>query len=163
MKAVKEWVVTIVVALVAAVFLKTFLVAPFLINGASMEPTFQTRDFVLAEKISHRFHTAYAYEDVVIVPITEDKKLIKRVVGVEGDTIEIKDGALIRNGEKVEETYIKEKMVNDMLPVTLKKEEVFVLGDNRNNSSDSRVYGAFHQDDIEGKVILELFNRIHFY
>ncbi|GAA0327414.1 hypothetical protein GCM10008967_17400 [Bacillus carboniphilus] len=93
----------------------------------------------------------------------EEVNWVKRVVGMPGDEIEVKDGQLYRNGQPVEESYIKEKMNSDFEAVTVPEDTIFVLGDNRNHSSDSRVIGPVPIENVLGKVVLRFypFNRMN--
>lgn len=150
-----------------AVCVRIYIGGTMLIDGESMEPTFQHHDVVIVDRIS--YHTGEPKRgDVVIVDDVIDpfeskpnkKKLIKRVIGLPGDTIEVKNGELIRNGKKVKENYINEKMKQDMPEVTVEKGTVFVMGDNRNNSLDSRILGAFQREKIYGRIVLELFDDV---
>lgn len=91
-----------------------------------------------------------------------DNNWIKRVVGEAGDTMEVKSGSLYKNGEKVEEPYINEPMESDFAPYTVPEGTVFVMGDNRNHSSDSREIGPVPLDHVVGKIVLRFypFNRM---
>ncbi|QST02951.1 signal peptidase I (plasmid) [Pontibacillus sp. ALD_SL1] len=159
MKELRDWVITILTALLLAFLLKMFLFQFYVVSGQSMEPSYQNRDFVAAVKWG--IHDL-EYKDVVILPIEDGTEIIKRVVGLEGDIIEIKDGSLFRNDERVEEPYIKEDMITDYGRITVPKDHVFVLGDNRNYSSDSRNFGPFPLSDVKGKVRLEVFDDFGF-
>lgn len=150
-----------------AICVRMYVGGTMLIDGESMEPTFQHHDVVIVDRIS--YHTGEPkLGDVVIVDdvvdpfdqTTKSKKLIKRVIGLPGDTLEVKNGELIRNGEKITEKYINEKMAQDMVEVTVEKGTVFVMGDNRNNSLDSRILGAFPREQIYGRIVLELFDDV---
>lgn len=148
-----------------AVIINLFILEVFVISGNSMERTVQDGDFVLSEKISYLFSEPKIGDVIIVnVDIAKEKKIIKRVVGVEGDTIEIKNGILYRNNEEVLEEYIAEKMVGNFKKITIAPNHVYVLGDNRNYSKDSRILGTFTYERIEGKVIFEIYNdflKIH--
>lgn len=137
--------------------LKLFYVSAFEIEGPSMLPTYHDGERIIAEKVSYRMHEP-EYKDVVIVRVTNKEgranaiNIIKRIVGKPGDVIEVRGGFLYRNGQKVKESYIKEKMKQDILPYVIPEDEYFVMGDNRNNSTDSRDYGSFKKKSIIGKV-----------
>ncbi|MCM8827880.1 MAG: signal peptidase I [Candidatus Omnitrophica bacterium] len=116
----------------------------------SMYPTLQIGDRLIGEKFE-KLH----YGDIVILddPIEKNSVIIKRVVGLEGDIIEIRNnGYLYRNREKVEEPYIAEKAKYVVEPVKLKKGEIFVLGDNRNNSADSSIWGPVAVESVHAKI-----------
>lgn len=154
----KEWIIPALIGCAVAIALKFFVFDVIVIDGESMEPNFHDNEVVISQKVSKN----YEIGDTIILTITEGyqnggflehKKLIKRIVGLEGDTIEVKDGILIRNGKEVKEPYINEKMEEDFDEYTVPKGKVFVMGDNRNNSSDSRIIGAIDKKDINGIVL----------
>lgn len=129
--------------------------ATAIVSGESMYPTYEDRDVVLGIKIDRN----YARQDVVIVDCSQynigAEYIIKRVVAVAGDTVAIKNGYLYINGEKQEESYISEQMYSDMEEVTVSQDCVFVMGDNRNNSIDSRIIGEINVEDVYAKVVYE--------
>ena len=114
--------------------------ATAIVSGESMCPTYQDRDVVLGDCSQYNIGAEY---------------IIKRVVAVAGDTVAIKDGYLYINGEKQEESYISEQMYSDMEEVTVSQDCVFVMGDNRNNSIDSRIIGEINVEDVYAKVVYE--------
>ncbi len=122
-----------------------------------MLPTFHEGNIVLVDKVFYK-HSEPKRNDIIVVDYQDvnlkEKFLIKRVIGISGDHIEIKDNELYLNSELLEEDYIKDVMVNveDMV-VDVPKGKVFVMGDNRNNSLDSRKLGYFDfEEDVIGKV-----------
>lgn len=124
-----------------------------------MEPTLHNEDK------SMMFKTLKPKVGDVIFVNSGDIKVIKRLIAVEGDTVEIKNNQLLINDEIVKEEYIKEKMdTGDFPRRKLQKGELFVLGDNRNNSSDSRSYGFYNEEDYIGKALFYIrgfkFNKI---
>ncbi|WP_130777129.1 signal peptidase I [Bacillus luti] len=139
------------------VLIKTFYITTFEIEGQSMYPSYHDQQRIVAEKVSYRMHEP-SYSDVVIVHLTNKQSdnhpfnIIKRVIGKPGDVIEVKNGKVYRNGKALNEPYIKDEMLDEMDPYRIPKNEYFVMGDNRNNSSDSRYYGSFSKDSIIGKV-----------
>jgi len=160
-KEIKEWAFAIIIGILLTFVIKTYVFDVVYIDGQSMEPTFQNDDVVFAEKLTQRF-SHLEKKDVVIVKANiqgEEKKIIKRVIGLPGDTIEVKNGFLYRNGKKVKESYIKEKIDSDFEKITVPKGKVFVMGDNRNNSYDSRLLGPVDLKDVKGKVFFELYNN----
>ena len=129
-----------------------------LVNGDSMNPTYQNNDFLISSKIAYKNHSPQKGDIVIVDGKSQDLDIdiIKRVVATAGDTVEIKKGQLIINDKKVEEDYIDETMNKDMHKITVKKNTVFIMGDNRNHSIDSRVFGSIPIQDIMGKVIFDL-------
>lgn len=118
----------------------------------SMLPTLEVGDRLLGEKFEK-----LNYGDIVVLedPMEKNSVIIKRVVGLGGDLIEIKnDGYLYRNREKIDEPYISEKPTYIVKPVRINQDEVFVLGDNRNNSADSSIWGPVTIDTVHAKIIL---------
>lgn len=165
MKKTFEWATAALVGLVLAMVLRVFVVEGYKISGDSMLPTFQNGDFVFAEKLTQKFSELEIGDIVILKTDTGgEQKIIKRVVGLAGDTISIKNGFLYRNGEIVTEGYIKEEIFGDYEEIVVPQGEIFVLGDNRNNSSDSRYFGTFTHDEIKGRVAVEILNDpLHFY
>jgi len=137
------------------------VVEPTIVVGESMLPNLEEGQYLLNLKMAYKWDQP-DYGDVVIVDTLDvnqnHRYLIKRVIGLPGDTIEIKDNILYRNGKAIQEDYILEPMEDNLdIQVTLGKNEVWVMGDNRNHSTDSRVIGPLdYTKDVRGKVILRL-------
>lgn len=130
---------------------------PILVNGQSMFPTYQNHDFLISSRVSYDKEKPQR-GDVVIVDGANygyEMFLIKRVVGIEGDTIEVKNNKLYVNGELQSENYIKEKMNTNYPKVKINKNQVFIMGDNRNDSIDSRYFGPVALESITGKIVLD--------
>lgn len=125
-----------------------------IVNGSSMEPNYHNGDLLILKKDECKDTIDVNRYDVVVIR-QEYNYIIKRVIGLPGETIQIQGGKIYINGEFLEEYYGKEKIEDPGLasnPVTLGEKEFFVLGDNRNDSSDSRVFGAFDFEQIVGKI-----------
>lgn len=165
-KELLSWIVPIVVAIVIAFVVRQYLIAPVTVKGESMEPTYHDNDRVMIFKPG-----SLDYDDVIVFqsPV-EDDHYIKRVIGLPGDHVEVKDEQLYVNGKKVAEPYIAdtakqyekdtgvqytEDFTMDDVTGEMKvpKDSYFVLGDNRPNSSDSRMYGFINKDAVDGKVL----------
>jgi signal peptidase I len=129
------------------------------VSGNSMYPTYENADFLLISKTK-----AIEYGDIVAIYSDQlSKYLCKRVVGTEGDRIVIDNTGFYRNGELVDEPYIVEDWLehSDWVNTTVPENEVFVMGDNRNNSADSRYLGTMSVSDIYGVSILNLTKTLH--
>ncbi len=152
----------VVAALLAALLIKTFLLQAFYIPSDSMNPTLVQRDRVLVNKLSYDFHDVHRGDIVVFKrPPGEDdpdiKDLIKRVIGLPGDTIEGRDGQIVIDGRVLKETYTANgSPMNDFPPRTVAKGHYFVMGDNRGNSKDSRVFGPIAKSLIVGRAFVRV-------
>lgn len=152
------------IAFIIVVPLRVFIAAPFIVQGASMLPTFESGEYLIVDKFSYHFQEP-ARGDVIIFrhPDSPITFLIKRIVGLPGETIEV-DGSLIRvintdnpQGFIISEPYIANPSITSAPDsVTLAADEYFVLGDNRGASSDSRVFGALQETFIIGRAFLRL-------
>lgn len=164
LKTIIEFAKTIIIALVIALIITTFI-KPTLVKGYSMYPTIEPYNYLIVNKIPY-ITGEPSHGDIVVFKAHiytdngEEKDLIKRVIGVEGDVIEIKDDIVYRNGEALTEDYIYGGVTpGDMQPVTVDEGYIFVMGDNRPNSLDSRdpSIGEIAVADILGRVDLRLF------
>lgn len=152
-----ETTVMIALAFVLAQGIKTFLVQPFVIPTGSMEPTIMIGDRVLAEKISLRFSDPKVGDVVVFDdPTGRHEQLIKRVIAVEGQEVDIREGYVYIDGERLEEPYLKGVQTDTgtkPMPITIPDDYVWLMGDNRPNSGDSRFLGAQPVSGIKGRAI----------
>jgi signal peptidase I len=160
---VVEWVVIIVAALLVALVIKTFLFQAFFIPSESMEPTLKPGDRVLVNKLSYDLHSIHRGDIVVFKrPPSEAgnpaiKDLIKRVIGLPGDTIEAIDGKVYINGQLHNEPYLPAGTVTTNLPRrVVPPGQYFVMGDNRSNSSDSRFIGPISGSLIVGRAFVRV-------
>ena len=128
--------------------------------GSSMEPSYQNGNIILVDKFFYK-RSEPEVNDIVVVeyPVSDNEnQIIKRVVGIGGDHIEVKDNHLYRNGEMIEEDYILETMDTEDFSYDIPEGKIFVLGDNRNISVDSRMIGYVDfEDDVIGKVFFKVF------
>ncbi len=163
-KTILEYAKTVIVALIIALVITTFI-KPTLVKGYSMYPTIEPYNYLIVNKLPY-ITGEPARGDIVVFKTHiysdsgEEKDLIKRVIGIEGDVIEVKDGVVYRNGEALQEDYIYgDKTPGDMAPFTVDEGYIFVMGDNRPNSMDSRdpSIGEIAVADIMGRVDLRLF------
>ena len=151
-----------VIALILAGLVRYFLVQPFFVEGASMEPNFEDGEYLLIDEISYYFKSPERGEVIVFhYPLDSSKYYIKRAVGLPGETIEIKNGKVIiynddnTDGFLIDESYLpQESATSGNIKRKLGKNEYFVLGDNRSASSDSRQWGILPRNDIVGRVWL---------
>lgn len=156
-----EWVGIVAGALILAVIVKTFLFQAFYIPSLSMYPTLHKGDRVLVNKVSYDLHDIHRGDIVVFErppgePVSI-KDLIKRVIGLPGDVIEGRDGIVYVNGTALQESYIDPGDRTENLPKqTVPKGELFVMGDNRNNSEDSRVFGPIPEKTVVGRAFVRV-------
>lgn len=152
-----------VLALLIVIPIRIFVAQPFIVQGASMEPTFKTGEYLIVDQLSYRFEEPQN-GDVIIFRYPKDpsKFFIKRIIGVPGDIVTINRNVVtIKNathpdGYTLEEPYILDMRPDTVLTETLGEHEYFVMGDNRNASSDSRVWGVLRDDLIIGKALVRL-------
>ena len=152
-----------IIAIIIVFPIRIFIAQPFIVAGSSMEPTFENGQYLIVDQISYRFDTP-TRGDVVIFRYPRDpsKFFIKRVIGLPGDTVQI-TGTEVRisdaehpNGFLLDESHTGLFTEGTHLTVTLADDEYFVLGDNRDASSDSRVWGALDRNMIIGRAFLRL-------
>lgn len=160
-----EWVAAIVIALVTAFLVKTFVLQAFVIPSASMNPTLVDGDRVLVSKLDIgeiERGDVIVFDNPARLP-GEPAQLIKRVIGLEGDVLEARDGEVVVNGQVLDEPYLSDEVLTrELEQTTVPDDHVFVMGDNRPNSRDSRFIGAIDVDDIVGEAFLIIWppNRI---
>ncbi len=151
-----------IIASVIVLPIRYFLFQPFIVKGESMIPSFQSGDYLIVDEISYRFKNPER-GDVVVFKYPKDKsqKFIKRIIGLPGETVEVKNGKIIINKDQ-KNLVLDEKYLNNLpgttgtLKLVLGANEYFVLGDNREFSYDSRVWGSVPGENIIGKVFLRV-------
>ena len=152
--SLREMVEVIVTALVLAFLIKTFVVGNFWIPSESMVPTIEVNDKVIVTNFSYWFEGPKRGDVIVFrYPLDTKKDYIKRCIGLTGETVEFRDSKLYVNGQLVEEPYLPEGLVfEDYGPIEVPEGQYFMCGDNRNHSSDSRVWGFVEKRLIIGKA-----------
>lgn len=159
-----ELVKIVVISLVIIVPIRYFLIQPFYVKGASMEPNFYDHEYLIIDEITYRFNEPQRGDIIVFrYPKNPQEYFIKRLIGLPGEEVQIKDGdIIIYNDENPDGKILEEPYLSDGIKtygfleekVPLEENEFFVLGDNRNSSKDSRSFGAVDRSYIIGKVLL---------
>jgi signal peptidase I len=160
LKAAWENVQIALVALVLALLIRGFVAEPRFIPSSSMVPTLRIGDRLIVEKLSYHQHEPHFRDIVVFQPpdlllkqgYKADQAFIKRVIGLPGQTVEVKQGKVFVDGKALSEPYIAAPPTYVMKPITVTPGNVFVMGDNRNNSNDSHVWGLLPQANIIGRA-----------
>ncbi len=157
-----SYVILFIIALVAAMLVRTFIVQPFKIPSGSMRPTIEIGEHVFAEKISYLSRTPERGDIVTFTaPDEPDTYMIKRVIATEGQVIDLVNGAVFVDGEQLDEPYVNDRptdpfektaaSVEITYPYTVPDGTVWVMGDNRTNSGDSRFFGPIDADTITAR------------
>lgn len=152
-----HWLIrTLIITFILAVVLRLFVFQSVQVKGPSMQPTLETNDLVMVDKISYTFSSPKHQQVVVFQSDALNELLIKRIIGLEGDVIEISEGLVYVNGVQIEDPHAAEKANEDMVATIVPKGHLFVMGDNRNRSSDSRnpLIGMVPMEKVVGKGIL---------
>jgi len=159
----RELVEFAIIAVVIVIPFRIFVAQPFVVNGASMDPTFKNGQYLIVDQLTYRF-TPPERGSVLIFKYPKDtsKYFIKRVVGLPGETVSIKDGVVsIKNSTHPEGFILDEPYIvhskTDSFQMVLDNNEYFVLGDNRAGSADSRIWGPMPSEDIIGRPLIRLF------
>ncbi len=161
----KEIVKFTVIALAIVIPIRAYIAQPFIVSGASMDPTFSTGQYLIVDQITYRFETPKR-DDVIILkyPKNPETYFIKRIIGLPNETVSVKGGkiTIINNehpeGLSLDESYvIAQHRTTESFSITLGPTEYFVMGDNRAQSSDSRTWGPLESKYIVGRPIVRLF------
>ena len=161
-----EFIQVIIIAAIIVFPIRYFIFQPFIVKGDSMVPNFHSGDYLIVDELSYRFSTP-SRGDVVVFhyPLQESERFIKRVIGLPGETVEVKDGKITitsKDGKNSmvlnEQLYLPNLLFTDgKSNITLKDDEYFVMGDNRQFSYDSRAWGILPKKELIGKASLRLF------
>ncbi|ATO47982.1 signal peptidase I [Brevibacillus laterosporus] len=157
-----EWIKAIVIAIALAFFIRTFLFAPFIVEGHSMDFTLHNEEKLVVNKALYHLREPQR-EEIIVFHASEKRDYIKRVIAVAGDTVEVKDDVLYVNDKVVEEPYLKEKrdlaekekdlpLTTPFEKLTIPPGHIYVMGDNRQNSSDSREFGPVEVSKVVGRA-----------
>ncbi len=177
----REYGESLLIALIIAIIVRSFFLQAFKIPSSSMEPTLLIGDHLLVNRLSYvvkvpftdivLFHLGSPERGDVVVfryPLERDKDFIKRVIATEGETVEIRDKAIFINGKSIDDpwghfldksivpSYIAPK--DNFGPIRVPKDSLFVMGDNRDRSADSRFWGFVHRDDLVGEALILYFS-----
>jgi signal peptidase I len=147
-------------------FVRTFIAQPFIVDGESMAPNFHSGHYLIIDQISYRFKEP-ARGDVVVLryPVQPNRFFLKRIIGLPGETINLRDGSVVitneefPNGMIIDEPYHNQKTLpaGTYGNITLGQDEFYVMGDNRIGSSDSRSWGVLPRENITGRALIRLF------
>lgn len=172
-----DWIKALLIAFILAFVVRTYFFSPIVVDGPSMLPTLHDRDKMIVNKFIYRINEPERF-DIVVFHATSQKDFIKRVIGLPGEHVKMEDGILYIDHEEVEETFFDEDKMDYEYLLTrdfnlenisggyeeIPEGQVLVLGDNRNNSTDSRSIGLISIDEIVGKANLVFwpYNRIQY-
>lgn len=157
-----EWIIVVVVAITAALGVRAFVLQQFAVSGHSMDTTLHDGDRVLVNKLSYRMHDPRRGDVVVLKTLegTGERDLIKRVIALPGETVEYRKCVLYINDKEVIEPYLDPQIVTpeacgaDQVKITIPPKYVFVMGDNRPGSKDSRDIGPIRYEDLLGRAFV---------
>jgi signal peptidase I len=167
-RAFVDWVVVVTVALLVAFVVRGFVLAHFVVDGSSMYSTLETGDRVFVNKMSYRLHDPNRGDVVVLHQITgaAERDLIKRVIGLPGETVEVRNCAVLIDNRILNEPYLDPAVVTSTdcggdysLAGPVPEGHVFVMGDNRGGSQDSRQLGPISEDDLVGRAFVVFWPR----
>ena len=169
-RAFFDWMVVIAVALLVAFVVRTFVIAHFVVEGESMYSTLDTNDRVFVNKLSYRLHDPNRGDVVVLHQVTgaSERDLIKRVIGLPGELVEVRNCTVLIDGRVLNEPYLDPEVVTPTncggdyaADEPVPDDHVFVMGDNRGGSQDSRVIGTISEDDLVGRAFVVFWPQSH--
>lgn len=148
-----------VIVVVIVILIRTFIITPAVVDGDSMLPTLKDNNIIILDKLDYKLNDIKRFDIVVVDYYGE--KLIKRVIGMPGEHVEYKDGQLYIDGNQIYENFVHGNTKNFKLEslgyLTIPGDKYFVVGDNRQNSTDSRALGLISKEDILGSVSIRIF------
>lgn len=161
-KEIFEWISTLVIALVIALFVNYCIIVNALVPSSSMEKTIMTNDRLIGFRLAYVFSEPER-GDIIIFKYPDDEKVlyIKRIIGMPGDTVEIKENKVFINGNVLSEPYLRVKTEGTYGPYTVPEDHYFMMGDNRNNSADSRFWENTYlsKEGIVGKALFRYYPK----
>lgn len=168
-KAAKDYIITIIAAAFIALTFRSYVFARADVDGESMMSTLQDKDVIFVEKLSVLTHRVKRGQIIIFNSKNYNNDIyVKRIVAVSGDEIELKDGKVFLNGKELKEDYLDKSTVTEGGSFLGENEKykipeghVFVLGDNRENSIDSRILGSININDIKGRAIVRVYPLSH--
>ncbi len=156
----------VAIALCLAITIRLFIAEPRYIPSDSMAPTLQVGDRLVVEKVSYRLRSPTTGEIIVFEPPPQlqaqgysgDQAFIKRVIGLPDQQIAVHNGTVVLDGQAIHEDYIAAPPDYELLPITIPPDTYFVMGDNRNNSNDSHIWGFLPREDIIGRAVFRFWS-----
>ncbi|WP_274651470.1 signal peptidase I [Paenibacillus humicola] len=157
-RELREWVISLAIAVTVSLLIQNYAFAQTKVLNVSMQRTLFDGQRLIEDKISYHFEHPHRGDIVIINGPESDKRLIKRVIGLPGDVLDFRNGLVYVNGKKLDEPYVKGQTFSNglQLPYTVPANKVFVMGDNRENSMDSREIGPIALSSIEGRAVFRL-------
>ena len=158
-KWLKDWLPSLFIALILSFILQNYIAQAVTIPSESMIPTLNINDKLIINKLIKPEDLEYGAIVVFYSPVTKGERYIKRLIGIGGDTIEIKNGYLYRNGERIHEPYLVKSIDYEFGPVLVPEDNYFFLGDNRNSSYDSHLwpYPFIEKEKLIGKAVFRYY------
>ena len=160
-RKIKENGTTVLIALTLACLIRVFIAEPRYIPSESMFPTLETGDRLVVEKVAYKFHQPAKGDIIVFQPperlrilgYEKNQAFIKRAIAKAGETVAVKDGMVYVNNQPLTEEYIAAPPAYELIPVTVPEGQLFVMGDNRNNSNDSHIWGFLPMENVIGHAV----------